>query len=232
MKMIKRYGLLTFTILLYVFVLIYDIKVFKAAIANTILYLKEMVQILPAVFILTSLLNAWVPREAVEVRLGKESGLIGRFTALFLGAVSAGPVYISFPLVQALLGKGMSVGNAVIIIGAWAAAKVPMFLIESRFLGIDFASARTALTVIAVLIMGALMDGLMEGRMVVPSEAQWMVKLEGIAHFLPNQNCQSCGYEGCLAYVKAAALGEAPADLCAVGGEALKERLSTLKNQS
>ncbi|MDI6799401.1 MAG: permease [Actinomycetota bacterium] len=228
----KRYKLLILTVILYILAFAYDPKVFASAVSNTGLYLKEMIQILPAVFILTGLLNAWVPHKVVEAKLGKESGLFGRLISLFLGAVSAGPVYVAFPLVQSLLGKGMSVGNAVILISAWAAAKVPMFLIESRFLGIGFASLRTPLTVIAILIMGALMDRMMSGSDIILSTRDDNKRLEAVVALLPNQNCLACGHKGCLDYAKAVLEGGASTDLCRVGEKGLSERLASVRKES
>lgn len=231
MKAIKKHLLLLITVAIYAATAMLNPTAFKEGIANTLIYLKEMVQILPAVFILTSLLSAWVPREVVEARLGKESGPAGRLISLFLGAVSAGPVYISFPLVLALFEKGMSVGNAVILISAWAAAKVPMFLIETRFLGIEFAALRTGLTVIAILIMGKTMDLLMKKDQIISVKAAEIGGVEEVLPFLPGLNCRACCYDSCLAYAQAVLTEKASPNLCRVAKEELSKRFLEIKEK-
>lgn len=120
----------------------------------------QILAILPAVLVLLALFDAWVPRAVVERSLGPGSGLRGVAFAMLLGTAAAGPIYAAFPLGLSLREKGARTANLVIFLGAWAAIKVPMLLLESAFLGPRFALIRLALTVPGILGCGFLMERL------------------------------------------------------------------------
>ena len=68
----------------------------------------EMIQIVPAAFVLIALFDQWVKREYVVKQLGQTSGLKGYVWALILAGVSVGGVYVMFPLAASLRKKGAS----------------------------------------------------------------------------------------------------------------------------
>lgn len=119
---------------------------------NSVYYLKEMLMIMPVVFILTALLDLWVPKEKIIKFLGEKAGAKGVVFSLVLGSISAGPIYAAFPLCIMLHKKGASIRNLVIILSAWAVIKVPMLLNEMKFLGLKFMMIRWALTVLAIIV--------------------------------------------------------------------------------
>ena len=123
-----------------------------ASVKNSVYYIKEMIMIMPVIFVLTALLDTWIPKEQIMRFLGREAGIKGVVFALVLGSVSAGPIYAAFPLCVMLHKKGASIRNLVIILSAWAVIKVPMLLNEMKFLGLRFMAVRWALTVIAILV--------------------------------------------------------------------------------
>lgn len=93
-----------FTLVVLIFILLPKTGVL--AIQNSSYYLKEMLMIMPVVFILTALLDTWVPKETIIKYLGQGSNLKGIILSFVLGAISAGPVYAAFPICIMLLGKG------------------------------------------------------------------------------------------------------------------------------
>lgn len=127
-----------------------------ASIKNSGYYIKEMLMIMPVVFVLTALLDLWIPKEKIEKHLGDESKGKGVVLSFVLGSVSAGPIYAAFPFCIMLLKKGASVKNIIIILSSWAVIKVPMLTIEAKFLGLQFMIARYILTVAAILIFSAI----------------------------------------------------------------------------
>jgi ferredoxin len=122
-----------------------------ASVRNSAYYIKEMLMIMPVIFVLTALLDAWVPKGQIMRFLGVDAGAKGAAFALLLGSISAGPIYAAFPLCTMLHKKGASVRNLVIILSAWAVVKVPMLLNELKFLGVQFMAVRWALTVLAII---------------------------------------------------------------------------------
>ena len=121
---------------------------------NSIYYVREMLMIMPVILLLTSLINAWVPRKTIENSFGKNSGARGAVFSFLLGSFSAGPVYAAFPVCKMLLGKGASISNIVIILSTWAVVKIPMLINEAKFLSPRFMVLRWILTTISIFAIG------------------------------------------------------------------------------
>ena len=140
----------------YLAIFILEPKMGIASVKSSGYYIKEMLMIMPVVFVLTALLDLWIPKEKIEKHLGDESKAKGVILAFVLGSVSAGPIYAAFPFCVMLLKKGASIKNIIIILSSWAVIKIPMLAIEAKFLGPKFMLARYILTVIAIIIFSAI----------------------------------------------------------------------------
>lgn len=125
---------------------------------NSVYYLKEMLMIMPVIFVLTALLDAFVPKATIVRFLGKESKTKGTLFAFVLGSISAGPIYAAFPVCVMLHKKGASIKNIIIILSSWAVVKIPMLLNEAKFLGVKFMAVRWVLTIAAILIFSTMAD--------------------------------------------------------------------------
>lgn len=55
-----------------------------ASIKNSFYYIKEMIMIMPVIFVLTALLDLWVPKEKIMKYLGKEAKVKASFFLLRL----------------------------------------------------------------------------------------------------------------------------------------------------
>jgi uncharacterized membrane protein YraQ (UPF0718 family) len=121
-------------------------------------YLAEMISILPPVLVLCGLFDAWVPKRTIERLMGDASGIKGTSIAFLLGTVAMGPLYAAFPIGKSLLDKGASLYNVAVFLCVWASIKIPMILFEVKFLGAEFALLRLALTIPAILVIGALLN--------------------------------------------------------------------------
>jgi len=141
-----------FIALAYIAIFIIKPNMGIASVKNSFYYIKEMIMIMPVIFVLTALLDLWVPKEKIMKYLGKEAKAKGVVLSFILGSISAGPIYAAFPLCMMLHKKGASVRNLVIILSAWAVIKVPMLLNEVKFLGFEFMTVRWVLTVIAIIV--------------------------------------------------------------------------------
>ena len=141
-----------FIALAYIAIFIIKPSMGIASVKNSFYYIKEMIMIMPVIFVLTALLDLWVPKEKIMKYLGNDAKAKGVILSLVLGSISAGPIYAAFPLCVMLHKKGASVRNLVIILSAWAVIKVPMLLNELKFLGFEFMAIRWVLTVIAIIV--------------------------------------------------------------------------------
>lgn len=142
----------------YILLFIFNMEKAMLAIGNTAFYIKEMLIIMPVVFLLTALIDAWIPKSMIMKALGENSGIKGSMTALALGSISAGPIYAAFPVAKTLLKKGASIGNMVVILSAWAVVKIPMLANEVKFLGPKFMIVRWVFTVISIVLMGYIVE--------------------------------------------------------------------------
>jgi len=109
-----------------------------------------VLSILPPVFILLGLFDAWVPRERVTALIGEKSGIMGAGLSIFLGSFAAGPLYLAFPIAETLLRKGTGLFNVFLFVGAWSTMKIPMLLFEMQSMGLRFAAVRYGMSVLGI----------------------------------------------------------------------------------
>ena len=126
--------------------------------------LREMMLIIPPVFVLLGLLDIWVPREVMVRYMGEGSGIIGIILSIFLGSAAAGPLYGAFPIATVFMKKGVSLTNVLIFIGAWSTTKIPMFLFELSSLGTRFALTRLMINIPGIIIIAYLIPKLLKEK--------------------------------------------------------------------
>jgi len=222
-RSIKEKRILVLAIVAYIVTAIINLNVAKAALVITGGFLREMLSILPAVFVLSALIGAWVSKETIMRYFGKDSGVRGHIASVVMGSISAGPIYAAFPLAQSLLQKGASLANTIIIISSWAVIKAPMLFVEAKFFGFKFTLTRYLLTLPAILIMGLLGEKFLDRKEVLAAGEQVEIKLVDL---LPGANCKACGYSSCKDYADAIEKEDAALDKCIVGGDEVKKKLN------
>lgn len=161
LESLKKNKLLLFIVLIYIGMFIFRRDKAIQSFDNSMYYVIEMLEIMPVVFVLTLLIETWVPKKVIMNSFGENSGVKGYVFSFLLGSLSAGPIYVAFPVCKMLLRKGASVMNIVIILSAWAVVKVPMLANEAKFLGLKFMGVRWILTVISITIMAYLVSKIM-----------------------------------------------------------------------
>lgn len=228
-RWIKKHKLIFFVLIAYLVTGLNRIDILRQALSNTLMYLVEMLEILPAVFILTGLINAWIPSAVIVKNFGHHSGLKGKLMSFVIGSLSAGPIYAAFPLAQSLLVKGASIGNIVIIISSWAVIKIPMLIVESKFLGLPFAFTRYLLTIPGIVLLSIACEKMVGKKEIdVKIKAGNSAQIGQIEKVLPGLNCGSCGYGSCMEYAEAIFKKEAAINQCKPGGNETAIRLQTL----
>lgn len=188
-KILKANKLLVIVAFVYILLLIVSPDKVSKALGNSVYYLKEMIMIMPVIFLLTVVLEALVPKEVIMKSFGEKSGIKGNVLALILGSVSAGPIYAAFPIGKAMLAKGASISNIVIILSTWAVIKVPMLANEAKFLGAGFMAVRWVLTVAAIFIMAYITNLFVKNKDLPKNESEIE---EGIIS-IQGDYCIGCG---------------------------------------
>lgn len=153
---IKRYKIFIGTLIVMGILFLINAEIGIKALDVTLFSFKEMILIIPPVFILLGLLDIWVPKETMVKYLGEDSGLKGKLLAIFLGSAAAGPLYGAFPVAGVFMKKGVKFSNILLFIGAWSTTKIPMVLFEINSLGIRFAMTRLAASMVGIFIIAAI----------------------------------------------------------------------------
>ena len=160
-ELIKRFRLPILIALVFLALGIWLPDVAKRSSLVTLDYLKEIVLIMPPVFILMGLLEVWIPKDKIQKWLGSGSGIKGAALSFALGTLPTGPLYVAFPMAGSLLKKGARVSNMVIFMGSWGALKIPQLIVEVKFLGLPFTALRFILTLLALILIGMLIEYLL-----------------------------------------------------------------------
>lgn len=130
------------------------IQIFKK---NFWMFLKEMILVLPVMFILIGLFDVWIPKEKVQKHIGEASGIKGIMLVMLLAFIQAGPLYAAFPVAYLLWKKGSSPANVFIYLSAFTTAKIPMLTFEIGFLGLKFSLLRILITIPVFVLVGIIM---------------------------------------------------------------------------
>jgi len=169
---LKRYGFAALLLGIDLFLFSCRPLLAISALTHSAQFLWEIALIVPTVTVLMGLFDIWVPRALVEAHAGPSSGFRGVLLAMLLGTAAAGPIYAAFPVALSLRQKGARYANVVIFLGTWASIKIPMVLVETRFLGLRFAMLRLALTVPGVLAAGFIAERLLAHPRLAMESAQ------------------------------------------------------------
>lgn len=189
-KKIRSNMFLTLVILTYVFLMIFMPDKGIKSLNNSLYYVKEMLIIMPVILLLTSLIEAWVPKKTIQNALGEGSGARGFVFSFLLGSFSAGPIYAAFPVCKMLIKKGASVANIVIILSAWAVIKIPMLANEAKFLGPNFMVIRWILTTISIAIMAVIVSKFVKKEDIPMDD---IIEKEDAILYVDKTYCIGCG---------------------------------------
>lgn len=138
MKQVKRYRWSLALVLVIAALFIWKRSVGVAAFTLSVTNLKEMLLLVPPIFVLMGLMDVWIPKETLTKYMGKGSGITGYLIALVLGSVAAGALYIAFPIASLLMKKGARLSIVLFFLGVWSTSKLPVLLFEIASLGLPF----------------------------------------------------------------------------------------------
>ncbi len=130
------------------------VQIFKD---NFWMFFKEMIFVLPVMFIIIGLFDVWIPIEKVQKHIGKNSGIKGILLVMLLAFLQAGPLYAAFPVAYLLKEKGCASVNIFIYLSAFTMAKIPMLTFEIGFLGLKFSLLRLVLSIPVFILIGFVM---------------------------------------------------------------------------
>lgn len=157
-KLLKRYRVFLIVLIAMIVLTIFNRQLGWKALSITGNSVKEMLLVIPPIFLLLGLLDVWVPRETMIKYMGEGSGLKGILLAILIGSAAAGPLYGAFPVAAVFMKKGVKFMNILIFIGAWSTTKIPMFLFEMAALGSKFAIARLLIDIPGIIVIALILS--------------------------------------------------------------------------
>ena len=131
---------------------------------NLLVFLKEMLSILPCVFVLIGLFEVWVKKETIVKHLGHGSGAVSYVWSILLAGTTVGGLYVALPVAHALHLKGARPGVVMAYLGASAICRVPMSLFEASFLGWKFTTIRFLVSLPLVVLTSIALGTYLERR--------------------------------------------------------------------
>jgi len=163
-KLLKRYRVFILTLIAMLILSLINRDLGLKALSVTGHSVKEMLLIIPPIFVLLGLLDVWVPRETMIKYMGEGSGIKGILLSIFIGSAAAGPLYGAFPVAAVFMKKGVKFSNILIFIGAWSTTKIPMFLFEIGSLGARFAITRLLIDIPGIIIIAYIINRLLSKK--------------------------------------------------------------------
>lgn len=115
-------------------------------------FLRSMLLLFPAAFILIGLFDVWIDRSVVERHLGSQSGLLGYFWVILLATTVLAPMIVALPIAHSLSKKGAKLQLLIAFISASTICRIPMAIFEASYLGIPFSAVRLLVSIPLVII--------------------------------------------------------------------------------
>lgn len=154
----NRYNIVFVSLILLILLAVYNLAYAKEAVNTSLINFRQLLLVLPPIFIILGLLDVWVPKETMVKFMGKEAGILGIVLAFLLGSAAAGPLYGAFPIAAVLMKKGVPFRNIAIFIGAWSTTKIPLLMFELSALGIKFTLTRLVVNIPVIMIIAMIIE--------------------------------------------------------------------------
>lgn len=124
---------------------------------NFWMFFKEILVMLPIIFILIGLFEVWVKKETIESHLGENSKYFfeGYLWAFLLSTLNVAGMLLAFPVGYSLYKKNARLSVVLTYLGASGLVRINMLFFEISFIGIKFTLIRI-LTAFPLIIISSL----------------------------------------------------------------------------
>ena len=145
--------------LIYVVVALLNLGVVEKAFFGFLQLVWRVIPVLGLVFGFIFLSNVVIREAGITRYLGRRSGLKGWIIAISAGILSAGPIYMWYPLLSDLKEKGMREGLVATFLYN-RAVKIPLLPMMIYYFGLIFTVVLTVYMVLFSIITGLVFDWL------------------------------------------------------------------------
>ncbi|MCD6321779.1 MAG: permease [Clostridiales bacterium] len=130
----------------------------KSLLKNFWEYIKFILIIMPAVYLLIGLFKVWVKKETVIKHMGHNSGIKGYVLAVILAFAVVGGLFAALPISKQLHDKGSRLGVIMTYLGASCVCRLPMTLFEASLLGWEFTAIRFLVSLPLIILSSIFME--------------------------------------------------------------------------
>lgn len=121
-------------------------------------YIKFILSVMPAVFLIIGLFNVWVKRDTVMKHMGQGSGVRGYILATLLAFTCIGGLFAALPISKQLYDKGSKISVIMTYLGAACVCRIPMTLWEASLLGWEFTIIRFAVSLPLIILSSVFIE--------------------------------------------------------------------------
>ncbi len=157
-----QYFLLSILII-YVLVYFYDPSIFWGSAEDIIKILGDIIPTLILVFLLLAVFNYFAEPQKITEYFGKQAGFGAWIIAIIFGIISAGPIYMWYPLLSDLQEKGVRNGLLAIFLYN-RAIKIPLIPVMILYFNWIFILILFILMIIASIIQGLILDRIVRSK--------------------------------------------------------------------
>ncbi len=148
----------------------------KSLLKNFWDYIKFIMSVMPAVFLLIGLFNIWVKKETVMKHMGHGSGIRGYVLAVLLAFTCIGGLFAALPISRQLYDKGSRLGVIMTYLGASCVCRIPMTLWEASLLGWEFTAIRFMVSLPLIILSSIFIEKALGNQPGIPAEVSEMTK--------------------------------------------------------
>lgn len=159
-KIPNSWYFLIMVLIVYIFLLIFNKSQFYSAISFFGNILLKIIPIMLFVFVLMILSNYFITPEFI-IKHTREKGIKKWFYIIIGGILSAGPIYMWYPLLADLRDKGLSYGLIACFLYN-RAIKLPLLPLAILYFGWKYVIVLGFVMIIMSIIQGILIDKVME----------------------------------------------------------------------
>lgn len=155
---------LIFVALLYLVFAIFNFDIFTTALISFVNLFKGVALIVLMVFILMFFSNLFLDTNKISKYLGNKSGIFGFLLSIVFGILSAGPIYMWYPLLADLQEKGMK--NSLIATFLYnRAIKIPLLPMMIYYFGL-----KMVIVLSIYMIISSVINGVLVGKFLIPQK--------------------------------------------------------------
>ena len=125
---------------------------------------RDMIVVMPPVFILIGLFEVWISPASVERHCGSNCGFTGYLWAILLAGTAVGGIQIALPIAYALYKKGARLRIIFTYNGVAAICRIPLTTFEISFLGPKFTLIRWLVSLPLVILTAIFLENYLNAQ--------------------------------------------------------------------